>query len=104
MALTSYAAITSNGMALTGDVSQASMGGVDVSADHIEVYEFHLGVGTASEGTSARQSGRATHRPLTFCEVTSESAWEAGNGKESAPSNAAWQRSVQGVHQPARRS
>jgi type VI protein secretion system component Hcp len=66
MALTVYAKFTLNGTALAGDVSQTEFCGVDVSADHIEVFSVDFGVGTGWEGTSARQASHRTHRPITL--------------------------------------
>jgi type VI protein secretion system component Hcp len=66
MALTIYAALTANRTALAGDVSQAEFCGVDVSADHIEIFSLELGVGTGWEGTSAGQASRRSHRPITL--------------------------------------
>lgn len=52
MALPSFAALTVNGSALSGDVSLASIGGVDVSSDHIEVAEVRFGAQMATLDSS----------------------------------------------------
>lgn len=79
MALNGYAALTLNGTALAGDVSQTEFCGVDVSADHIEFYALDLGVATGWEGTSARQASHRTHRPIQLtirCDQTMPLFWQ----------------------------
>lgn len=66
MALNFYCALTLNGTALAGDVSQTEFCGLDVSADHIEGYALDMGVASGWEGTSARQASHRTHRPVTL--------------------------------------
>ena len=39
-ALNAYAALQAGGIALNGDVTMSSIGGLDVSADHIEIYQI----------------------------------------------------------------
>lgn len=39
-ALNAYAALTVNGTALDGDTTMTEIGGVDVSSDHIEIYQI----------------------------------------------------------------
>jgi hypothetical protein len=39
-ALNAYAALQANGTALDGDVTMETIGGVDVSSDHIEIYQI----------------------------------------------------------------
>jgi hypothetical protein len=43
MALNAYARLTINGESLQGDTAVQTVGGVDVSSDHIEVYELRWG-------------------------------------------------------------
>ena len=63
MALNSYARLTVNGEALQGDTTVQSIGGVDVSFDHIEVYELQWG--SASPGAaSGGRTGRAELLPV----------------------------------------
>ena len=38
-ALNAYAALTAGGTALSGDVTMQEIGGIDVSTDHIEIYQ-----------------------------------------------------------------
>lgn len=59
MALNAYGALTYNGTAFSGDVSVTTIGGVDVSADHIELYEVKWGTRVGTEGQSHRAT---THR------------------------------------------
>jgi type VI secretion system secreted protein Hcp len=63
----SFAALTVNGAPLGGDVTQATIGGVDVSRGHIEVYDLSFGarVTTApNTGASPRSTGRRQLDPL----------------------------------------
>jgi type VI secretion system Hcp family effector len=68
MALNSYARLTLNGAALSGDTTQNTVGGVDVSADHIEVHEVRWGstmptiVGSGRTGTFRLEPIRITKR------------------------------------------
>ncbi|MBY5164509.1 type VI secretion system tube protein Hcp [Salsipaludibacter albus] len=65
MALHGYARLEVGGTALTGDVSMGSIGGVDVSSDHVEVLELHAGafVETAGAG-GGRPRGRHELLPV----------------------------------------
>ena len=80
MALNGYVAIEANGVKWTGDVTQTSIGGVDVSADHVEFYELEVGVGTGWERQSARASSHRAIRPVR-CEIRADQtlplAWQA---------------------------
>lgn len=49
-ALNAYAELTANGMALDGDTTMATIGGVDVSSDHIEIYEIDQSVLSVGKG------------------------------------------------------
>lgn len=62
MALPSFAALTVNGQALSGDVSLPSIGGVDVSVDHIEVAEVRFGSRITADAVMGRVRG--AHRTL----------------------------------------
>lgn len=59
-----YAAFTLNGTSLDGDVRQSSIGGVDVSQDHIEVFELSFGARIAVAGTNQRATGRRELSPV----------------------------------------
>lgn len=61
MALNAYAALTANGTALSGDTTMTSIGGVDVSSDHIELYQVKWGTRVGTEGQSHRA---ASHRRI----------------------------------------
>lgn len=63
MALNAYANLTVNGTALQGDTSIAVIGGVDVSADHIELFEVRWG-SVMPTGGSAR--GRLDMQPVVL--------------------------------------
>jgi type VI secretion system secreted protein Hcp len=64
MGLNSFAALTYNGTALSGDVTMTSVGGVDVSADHIELYEVQWGTRVGTEGQSHRASAHRRILPI----------------------------------------
>jgi type VI secretion system secreted protein Hcp len=65
MALNSYAQLSLNGTALSGDVAVAEMGGVDVSADHIEVNEVRWGAAVPATSTTARY-GKPELQPIVL--------------------------------------
>ena len=52
MALPSYARFTLNGVTLEGDTSIGVMGGVDVSSEHIEVFEVRWGTAVPPTGST----------------------------------------------------
>jgi type VI secretion system Hcp family effector len=55
MGLYAYAQLTANGNSLTGETTQSSIGNVDVSADHIELYAVDWGSRFApGESTTTR--------------------------------------------------
>jgi type VI secretion system Hcp family effector len=64
MGLNAYAAFTANGTALAGDTTMTSIGGVDVSADHIELYSVHWGTRVGTEGQSHRASAHRRVLPV----------------------------------------
>jgi type VI secretion system Hcp family effector len=64
MALLSFAALTVNGTPLSGDVAMASIGGVDVSSDHIEVHEVQFGSRIAIDPQGRRSTGARRVLPL----------------------------------------
>jgi type VI secretion system secreted protein Hcp len=66
MALNGFARLTLNGTALSGDVSVAQMGPVDVSADFIEVYELSFGASAGQAAASGRATGRRQYQPIRF--------------------------------------
>ena len=66
MALNSYAAFELAGSALSGDVSMATIGGVDVSADHLELYEVRYGTRISTEGQAHRASSHRRILPVRF--------------------------------------
>jgi len=57
MSFNAYGFFTMNGTAIVGDVTVTTMGGDDVSADSIEVFEATWGVTTAAEGSSGARRG-----------------------------------------------
>lgn len=66
MALNAYAALTYNGTALAGDVTMTTIGGVDVSADHIECYQVKWGSRVGTEGQSHRASSFLRVLPIAL--------------------------------------
>lgn len=62
MALNAYAELTLDGNALSGDVSLSTLGGVDVSSDHIECFEVRWGARWGAEVREQRTVSR-TARP-----------------------------------------
>lgn len=65
MALSSYARLKLQGTPLDGDTTHATMGGVDVSSDHIELHEVRWGLGVSSP-TSTVRPGRAELQPIAL--------------------------------------
>lgn len=62
MALNVYAELEAEAIgAFSGDSSMSNLGGVDVSSNHIECYEFFCGTRVGTEGQSHRAS---THRRI----------------------------------------
>ncbi len=66
MALNAFAALTYNGTALAGDVTMTTVGGVDVSADHMELYEVKFGTRVGTEGQSHRASSHRRILPISI--------------------------------------
>lgn len=64
MALNAYAALKANGTALAGDTTMTSIGGVDVSADHIELYQVKWGTRVGTEGQAHRSSSHRRILPI----------------------------------------
>ncbi len=64
MGLNAYAALTYNGTPYAGDTTVTSMGGVDVSADHIELYEVKWGTRVGTEGQAHRASSHRRIMPI----------------------------------------
>ena len=64
MALNFYAAFTLGGTALNGDVTMETIGGVDVSSDHIEGYELRFGTRVSTEGQAHRASSHRRILPV----------------------------------------
>lgn len=67
MALNLYCAFSLAGTALSGEVTMTSVGGVDVSTDHIEGYELHFGRRIDHDGTTSRASGPRRIEPVRLC-------------------------------------
>lgn len=63
MALNAYARLTINGESLQGDTAVQTMGGVDVSSDHIEVYELRWGSAVPAAASGGR-TGRVEMSPV----------------------------------------
>ena len=72
MAFNSYARLTLNGTPLAGDTTVAEIGGVDVSADHIEVYEVRWGSASAMASADGRP-GRAQVQPVLITKRVDQS-------------------------------
>lgn len=70
MPLNIYCAFELAGTALSGDVTMTTIGGVDVSTDHIEGYELHFGTRIATAGTAHRASSRRRIEPVRLCKPT----------------------------------
>ena len=64
MALNFYCAFELGGAALSGDTTMAEIGGVDVSADHIEGYELKFGTRVSTEGQAHRASSHRRILPV----------------------------------------
>ena len=64
MALNFYCAFTLGGTALNGDVTMESIGGVDVSSDHIDGYELRFGTRVSTEGQAHRASSHRRILPV----------------------------------------
>ena len=64
MALNFFVAATLNGSALAGDTTMATIGGVDVSADHFEGYELKFGTSVGTEGQAHRASSHRRIHPV----------------------------------------
>lgn len=64
MALNSYFMATLGGTALAGDTTMATIGGVDVSADHMELYEVKWGTRVGTEGQAHRASSHRRILPV----------------------------------------
>ena len=64
MALNTFASFTLAGTALAGDVTMSTIGGVDVSADHIEIYEVKFGTRVGTEGQAHRASSHRRILPV----------------------------------------
>lgn len=65
MALNAYAQLTLNGATLQGDVTESQFGGVDVSADHIELTEVQFSVSMPTQGQATGvRVGRRQYGPL----------------------------------------
>lgn len=65
MALNAYAALEAEGIgALDGDSSMTEIAGVDVSADHIEIYQFDCGARVGTEGQAHRASSHRRIMPV----------------------------------------
>lgn len=65
MALNSYAQLTLNGSALSGDVTVFEIGSVDVSADHIEIHEVRWGAAVPVASSTARP-GKPALQPVVI--------------------------------------
>lgn len=70
MALNFYCAFNLAGTALSGDVTMATIGTIDVSADHIEGYELHFGTRVGTEGQAHRASSHRRIEPVRICKRT----------------------------------
>jgi type VI secretion system Hcp family effector len=55
-AFNAYAELTLNGSAVTGDVSNPTVGGDDVSQNHIEIFEYRQNVSLDKTGTEVKVS------------------------------------------------
>ncbi|WP_243075362.1 type VI secretion system tube protein TssD [Microbacterium sp. SS28] len=64
MALNSYARLTLNGTALTGDVSATEVGGLDVSSGYVEVRRLSFGAATARNADTGAAVGRRQYEPI----------------------------------------
>ena len=64
MALNTFAAFELGGTALAGDTTMATIGGVDVSADHVELYEVKFGTRIGTEGQAHRASSHRRILPV----------------------------------------
>jgi type VI secretion system Hcp family effector len=75
MAFHVYAELTINGTELTGETTLATIGDVDVSSGHIEIYELNFGAERAlREGSrSGRSIGRHQLMPLRLVKRTDRS-------------------------------
>ena len=66
MALTSYAQLTADGAALDGDTSVSTMGGIDVSSDHIECFSVRWGSHLKDTSASGRARNPVVKLPVTL--------------------------------------
>jgi type VI secretion system secreted protein Hcp len=66
MALNSYAQLTLNGTALTGDVSLTEIGGVDVSSQYVELLRVTFGAAAARTAVTGQATGRRQFEPIRF--------------------------------------
>ena len=72
MALNAYAQLSVNGTALTGDTMLIEIGGVDVSTDHIEIYELIFGSSRGISGKTGRARGHRQLSPIEMAKPTDQ--------------------------------
>ena len=72
MALNAYAQLSVNGTALTGDTMLIEIGGVDVSTDHIEIYELIFGSSRGISGKTGRARGHRQLSPIEMVKRTDQ--------------------------------
>jgi len=72
MALHAYAQLSSNGSALTGDTMLVEIGGIDVSSEHIEIYELIFGSSRGISGKSGRARGHRQLSPIELVKRTDQ--------------------------------
>lgn len=60
-----YLQLTANNSTISGDVSVSTVGGIDVSFDHIEGFGFYHELTIPPGGTASKAAG-TTHGPITF--------------------------------------
>jgi type VI secretion system secreted protein Hcp len=72
MALHAYAQLSANGTALTGDTMLVEIGGVDVSSDHIEIYELIFGSSRGISGKTGRARGHRQLSPIEMVKRTDQ--------------------------------
>jgi type VI secretion system secreted protein Hcp len=65
-----FAALTANGAPLGGDVIHGTIGGVDVSRDHIEVYDLSFGARIATTTATGATHRAASRRQLDPVRLT----------------------------------
>lgn len=66
MAMTIYASLAYNGTPITGEVGVATIGGVDVRQNHIEIHGFHHEVSIPTGDSSHRASSTRVLGPIVF--------------------------------------